>query len=46
MSSYHVEMKIPFSGCSMKLSEMLSIIMVLLLSRPSRERSFTKKGPF
>ena len=36
----------PFSGCRMKLSEMLSMIIVLLMSLPRRERSFTRKGPF
>jgi hypothetical protein len=28
------------------LSEMLSIMIVLLMSLPRRERSFTRNGPF
>ena len=46
MSSYQVDIKIPFSGCNMKLSDMLSMIIVLLMSRPRSERSFTRNGPF
>lgn len=46
MSSYQVEQKIPLSGCSTKLSEMLSMIMVFSMLRPSRDKSFTRKGPF
>lgn len=46
MSSYQVLMKMPLSGCKMKLSEMLSIMIVRLISRPSRDKSFTRKGPF
>ena len=46
MSSYHVDMKMPLSGCRMKLSEMLSMMIVLFTSLPSKLRSFTKNGPF
>lgn len=46
MSSYQVEMKMPLSGCRMKLSEMLSIMMVCFRSLPSKLRSLTRKGPF
>lgn len=46
ISSYQVEMKIPLSGYKMKLSEMLSIMIVRLRSRPRRDRSLTKNGPF
>ena len=46
MSSYHVEMKMPFSGYRMKLSDMLSMMIVLLESRPRSDRSLTRKGPF
>ena len=46
MSSYQVDINIPFSGCKMKLSLILSIMIVRLMSRPSRLRSFTRNGPF
>jgi hypothetical protein len=46
MSSYQVEQKIPLSGCMIKLSEILSMMRVLDMSLPKRERSFTRNGPF
>ena len=46
MSSYQVEMKIPLSGYKIKLSDMLSMIIVRFKSRPRRLKSFTRKGPF
>ena len=46
ISSYQVEMKIPLSGYRMKLSEILSIMMVRFRSLPSKERSLTRNGPF
>ena len=46
MSSYQVDMKMPLSGCKMKLSLILSMMIVLVKSRPSKLRSLTRKGPF
>ena len=46
ISSYQVEIKIPLFGYMMKLSDILSMIMVFDKSLPSKDKSFTRNGPF